>query len=157
MYRLRRTSPQMCLSFLFPCLLGLLQIGCTQLGTAAAGASAAASSGARLAPPKLMLFGGDGHKTYLGCLNCGEYATDSTFNEYGQSGSRLSSASIWNTYGDFGSAYSSYSVCNPYASDPPVIVDHEGNYYGRLTVNEYHAEIGGGRQYVAWLKQKVCA
>jgi hypothetical protein len=26
---------------------------------------------------KLMIFGGQDHKTYLGCLNCNGYATDS--------------------------------------------------------------------------------
>src|ERR1700751_63241 len=110
--------------------LNMLQTACTQMGAAAAGPAAASSSRPYVAPPKLMLFGGDGHKIYLGCLNCSEYATDSVFNEYGQSGSRYSSESIWNKYGDFGSAYSSFGVCNPYATDPPVIVDHEGNYYG---------------------------
>jgi len=110
----------------------------------------------RLAPAKLMLFGGTDHKTYLGCLNCSEYATDSIFNRFGPKGSEYSIESIWDKYGDFGSPYSEYSACNPYATDPPVIVDHEGNYYGRLTVNVYHAEIGGGRQYVGWLQKKVC-
>jgi hypothetical protein len=33
--------------------------------------------------PKLMLCGGQGHKTYLGCLNCGNYAADSISNSYG--------------------------------------------------------------------------
>ena len=62
----------------------------------------------------------------------------------------------WNKYSDFGSLYSTYSVCNAYATDPPVIVDHEGNYYGRLTLNQYHAEIASGRQYIAWLEHTVC-
>jgi hypothetical protein len=111
---------------------------------------------AGFAPAKLMLFGGVDHKTYLGCLNCSQYATDSVFNRFGSSGSQYSTDSIWNTYSDFGSPYSMYSACNQYATDPPVIVDHEGDYYGRLTINEYHSEIGAGRQYVNWLKQAVC-
>ncbi len=31
--------------------------------------------------PKLMIFGGTNHGTYLGCLNCSEYATDSVLNK----------------------------------------------------------------------------
>ena len=49
------------------------------------------------------------------------------------------------------------SACNPYATDPPVIVDSAGHYYGRLTLNQYHGEIGAGRNYVEWLKEKVCS
>lgn len=71
---------------------------------------------------KLMIFGGEGHKTYLGCLSCSEYATDSVFNQYGNYGSRYAIDSVWNHYSDFGSRYSNYGACNPYANDPPVIV-----------------------------------
>lgn len=98
-----------------------------------------------------MLFGGFDHKTYLGCLNCSQYATDSVFNEFGSFVSKFSGDSIWNTYSEFAFRYSIESPCNQYATDPPVIVDHEGNYYGRLTINEYHSEIVAGRQFVAWL------
>jgi hypothetical protein len=105
---------------------------------------------------KLMIFGGMDHRIYLGCLNCSQYAADSVFNEFGQAGSRYSSESIWNPYGDYGSAYSSYGVCNAYATDPPVIVDGGGKYYGRLTLNRYHAELGIGASYYAWLKESVC-
>src|ERR1017187_2674636 len=79
---------------------------------------------------KLMLFGGMGHRTYLGCLNCPKYADDSVFNPYGEHGSPYGSESIGNHYGDFGSAYSEYSACSPYASDPPVVVDGRGSFYG---------------------------
>jgi len=48
--------------------------------------------------------------------------------------------SIFNPYSQFGSRYSAYSACNPYATDPPVIVDENGNYYGRLTVNTYYGD-----------------
>ncbi len=87
-----------------------------------------------------MLFGGEGHRTYLGCLNCSRFDTDSVFNKYGEHGSRYSTPSIFNKYGEFGSRYSDTSVCNPYATDPPVIVDHNGQFYGRLTVNRYHPQ-----------------
>jgi hypothetical protein len=103
-----------------------------------------------------MVFGGVDHKTYLGCLSCSEYATDSIMNSYGTHGSAYSIESIWNHYSEFGSAYSMYGACNPYASDPPVIVDQGGNYYGRLTVNQYHPERGTGTKYLDWLTNSVC-
>ena len=59
------------------------------------------------------LFGGQDHKTYLGCLNCGQYASASVSNSYGDFGNAYSSSSIFNSYGEFGSAYSMYSACNP--------------------------------------------
>ncbi len=101
------------------------------------------------ASKKLMLFGGEGHKVYLGCLNCPRYDLDSISNEYGPHGSRYSEESIFNRYGDYGSRYSDASACHRYANDPPVIVDHVGNYYGRLTLNAYHPEIGIGRQLLS--------
>lgn len=86
---------------------------------------------------KLMLFGGEGRKTYLGCLNCSRYEHDSIFNPYGEHGSEYSGVSIFNSYSDHGSAYSDYGVCNPYAQNAPVVVDGNGNFYGRLTLNPY--------------------
>lgn len=120
-------------------LLGLLFFlgGCSAQQWGNVARAAAQGAAAAAAPPaKLMLFGGLNHQTYLGCLNCSEYATDSIFNSYGSKGSAYSGETIWNAFGQFGSAYSTYGACNPYASDPPVIVDSDGNYYGRLTLNE---------------------
>jgi hypothetical protein len=105
----------------------------------------------------MMIFGGPDHKTYLGCLTCSKYENDSILNRYGQHGSPYSGESIWNRYGEFGSRYSTYGACNPYATDPPVIVDSNGTYYGRLTLNLYHPEIGVGRRLHDWLAQTVCA
>jgi len=78
----------------------------------------------------MMLFGGPGNSTYLGCLSCNEYDSESVFNDYGTYGSAYSQSSIRNHYGKFGSKYSQYGACNPYASNPPVIVDASGNFYG---------------------------
>lgn len=102
--------------------------------------AAAGSQYQPAAPGKLMLFGGQDHKTYLGCLNCGQYAFDSVSNSYGNFGSTYSLSSIFNSYSEFGSAYSMYSACNPYASDPPVIVDQAGDFYGRLTMNTFNSQ-----------------
>lgn len=124
--------------------------------TIASGAAAGAAGASPQYSLKLMIFGGMDHKTYLGCLSCNEYASDSVFNSYGSNGSPYSSQSIWNHYSEFGSPYSTYGACNPYASDPPVIVDQNGNYYGRLTVNEYHPQRGAGAKYYDWLTETVC-
>lgn len=105
---------------------------------------------------KLMIFGGQDHKTYLGCLDCSEYAGDSVFNKYGSYGSQFSSDSIWNHYSDYGSKYSDWGACNSYANDPPVIVDQEGNFFGRLTLNQYHPQLGIGSKFYNWLDGSVC-
>jgi hypothetical protein len=105
---------------------------------------------------KLMLFGGAEHKTYLGCLSCPEYAADSVSNTIGQNGSSYSQTSVWNHFSQFGSAFSAYSVCNHHASDPPVIVDQDGAYSGRLTLNRFHPQIGSGTRLIPWLENAVC-
>lgn len=104
---------------------------------------------------KVMIFGGVGHKTYLGCLNCSRYDADSVENTYGEHGSRYSSTSIWNQFSEFGSEFSNESACSEYATDPPVIVDQYGNYYGRLTLNRYAPDLGAGGQLLGWLSA-VC-
>jgi hypothetical protein len=96
------------------------------------------SSGGGTRLVTLLLFGGDNHRAFLGCLTCGEYGVDSVFNEYGLHGSKYALESIWNEYGMYGSKYSAYSPWNPYASDPPIIVDPDGNAYGLLTVNKFN-------------------
>jgi hypothetical protein len=92
------------------------------------------------ATAKLMLFGGQDHQTYLGCLNSSEFASDSIFNEFGRNGSEFSSTSIWNQFGKYGSEFSTYSPWNEFALDPPVIVNQNGNFFGRFTVNKFHRQ-----------------
>jgi len=125
-------------------------------GAVISGAAAgAAGASAPQSFSKMMIFGGQDHKTYLGCLSCNEYASDSVYNSFGSNGSPYSAQSIWNHFSEYGSSYSMYSACNPYASDPPVIVNQNGAFYGRLTLNEYHAQRGAGANYYDWLN-KVC-
>src|SRR5713226_4729661 len=131
---IRRSAFLPLVGFLIITIVGCSPAARQRAGEIARGAAAgAAGASAPQYSTKLMIFGGLDHKTYLGCLSCNEYATDSVFNSYGSNGSPYSSESIWNQYSEFGSRYSTYSACNPYASDPPVIVDHDGAYYGRLT------------------------
>ena len=105
---------------------------------------------------KVLLFGGEDHRTFLGCLNCPPGAQDSVYTLGGVHGSRATAESVWNKAGEFGSVSSQYSACNPYASDPPVIVEEDGTYLGRLTLNRYHSQIGTGTRYYGWLHDSVC-
>lgn len=137
----------------FVASLGLAAAGCsaaTWQGVAQGLAQASAAQNAGELP-KLMLFGGLNHKTYLGCVNCSEFASDSIFNEYGLHGSEYATESVVNPYSQFGSPYSSYSACSPYASDPPVIVDGNGEFYGRLTMNHNHPQATRNESLVGWL------
>ena len=72
---------------------------------------------------------------YLGCLNCSNYDSESICNKYGTYGSKYNSDSIWNKYGTYGSKYNSDSPWNKYSSNGPKIVDRDGNYYGRFSIN----------------------
>lgn len=111
---------------------------------------------AKAASTKLMVFGGPGHDTYLGCLTCSANSSDSVLNEYSSYGNPYSSTSLFNSYSQFGSPYSDYSACNPMASDPPVVVDDDGTFYGRLTVNTYHPQALRSEETVTWLEHSVC-
>ncbi|MBK9271896.1 MAG: hypothetical protein IPM48_09875 [Saprospiraceae bacterium] len=88
----------------------------------------------------LHLYGGQNHDVYLGCLNCSNYDQNSIWNDYGKYGNNYNSNSIWNDYGTYGNEYNSNCPWNAYGSNPPVVVDKEGNFYGYFTVNEYKAK-----------------
>ena len=90
---------------------------------------------------ELLLYGGEDHDEFLGCLNCSEYDSDSICNEYGK-GSEYNSDSIFNEYGTYGSEYSSSSPWNEYTSSDsvPVLVDLSGNFYGYFTINRYRSK-----------------
>jgi len=95
----------------------------------------------------LLLFGGDDHKTFLGCLNCGRYDSSSVWNPYGQFGSPYNSESIWNRYGTWGSPYNPASPWNKYSLSAPVVVDNDGNFYGYFSANPYINK----RTKITWL------
>lgn len=83
----------------------------------------------------LLLFGGQNHNVFLGCLNCSKYDSGSVWNKFGDYGSKFSDKSIWNKFGTYGSKFSDESPWNRFGQTPPVIVDREGNFYGYFTVN----------------------
>lgn len=113
------------------------------------------ASGASSHTSKLMIYGGQSHKQFLGCLNCSEYDSNSVMNSYGNYGSSYSSTSINNSYSEYGSSYSQFSACNRYATTPPVIVDSQGNFYGYLTINQYKSQAIKDRNIVTWL-DSIC-
>ena len=88
----------------------------------------------------ILIYGGDNHDVYLGCLNCDKYESSSIWNKYGDNGSKYNSDCIWNKYGDYGGKYSDNSPFNKYASNPPVLVDSDGNFYGYFTTDKYFAK-----------------
>jgi hypothetical protein len=115
-----------------------------------------AAIGQAVVPPTQtvsLIFGGEDHKTYLGCLSCPKSAGDSVLTPGGVHGPP--NEGIWDKAG-FGSRGSQYIACSVYASDPPVIVDEDGTYLGRLSLNRNHSQIGIGLRYYDWLHDTVC-
>jgi hypothetical protein len=95
----------------------------------------------------LLLFGGDDHKTFLGCLNCVDTSSVSICNDVGEFGSDVASNSIWNDVGEFGSDVSAHSPWNDVSNDAPIIVDSDGNSYGYFSANSVHHD----RTRIPWL------
>ena len=85
----------------------------------------------------LLIFGGQNHDVFIGCLNCDKYDDSSIWNKYGSFGSKYEDKSIWNKYETYGSKYSDLSPWNKYSDTPPVIVDSDGGFYGYFTANKY--------------------
>lgn len=77
--------------------------------------------------------------TYLGCLTCSKYSSESVWNAYGQYGSKYNSKSIWNEYGPYGNKYNSQSPWNEYGTSAPVLIDENGRFTGHFTRNKYHS------------------
>jgi hypothetical protein len=115
-----------------------LKIGITLMRKAAwrALVAFAVTTSSAQADHPLYIFGGDGHKDFLGCLNCGETHPKSVWNEMSQFGFK-NNFGVWNPFGQYLNPFSSYSMCNEFASDPPVIVDDQGNAYGRMSLNQF--------------------
>lgn len=88
-------------------------------------------------PDELYLYGGRNQDVYLGCVTCGCYEAQSIWNSVGIYGSKNGAQSIWNEYGIYGSDYSSESAFNENATDPPVMKDAAGNFYGYLTLDRF--------------------
>ena len=83
----------------------------------------------------ILIFGGNNHKDFLGCLTCNEMSSNSVWNEMSQYGWK-NGFGKWNPFGPYKNPFSSTSACNEFSSDSPVLVDKTGAFYGRLTLNE---------------------
>ena len=97
---------------------------------------------------ELLLFGGEGGTTFLGCLNCSDTTATSVCNLNGEFGSGESLASIWNDLGDFGSEASDHSPWSDASANPPMILDRNGDPYGYFTRNKAHRS----RTRIPWLE-----
>ena len=95
----------------------------------------------------LLLFGGEKHDEFLGCLNCNSQSAISVCNEFGKYGSKYQSDSIWNEYGKYGSQYNALSPWDEYSSTAPIIVDKDGTSYGYFSANSFHHD----RTNIDWL------
>jgi hypothetical protein len=84
----------------------------------------------------VLIYGGSGHEQFLGCLSCSEYDANSVWNQFSQHGWQ-NPYGTWSTYAQYKNPYTAYSACNEYATDPPVLVDQNGTFYGRLSINLY--------------------
>jgi hypothetical protein len=101
--------------------------------------------------PALLLYGGNNHRVFLGCLNCGRFDVASVCNKCGTYGSRFSADSIWNGFGEYGSRFSVYSPWNRFSTEAPVVVDGQGNFYGYFTSNRYQPKRTDYPFFVAFL------
>ena len=104
------------------------------------------------AEQRLMIFGGADHDVYLGCLSCLPTAPDSVYNVIGKYGSEISPTSVLNHISRYGDPISPTSACNVLASEPPVLVDRTGKYYGELTMNELRTKRTTLKAALAWLR-----
>ena len=88
---------------------------------------------------ELILYGGQNHDEFLGCLVCNEFRSESVCNEFGQYGSEFGST-IWNEFSyTYGNEFSQSSPWNEFSlsNDVPVLVDKDGNFYGYFTINQF--------------------
>ena len=102
----------------------------------ASGAASDEASASADGECELLVFGGETHEVFLGCLSS-EQRPDSVFNLAGEHGSELSPTSIRNKFAPYGSNYDNTSACNPKAKRPPVVVSSGGKSLGLLTMNAW--------------------
>jgi hypothetical protein len=106
--------------------------------------SGAGSSHAQTTAPVVWIFGGADHKTFLGCLTCASSDDDSIFNPGGKFGhcgglafDNLYCHSLLSAFGGGGLVAEATSACGPGSTNPPVLVDPHGQYYGRFSIGTF--------------------
>lgn len=88
---------------------------------------------------ELYIYGGKNSKVFLGKLNASKFDSESIWNTYGNYGNKYNSNCIWNAYGEYGNSYNANCPFNKYGSNPPILLDKQGNFYGYFTANKYAA------------------
>jgi hypothetical protein len=86
---------------------------------------------------KVMIYGGENHDVYLGCITCTQFNGESIWNAEGIYGTKNNNLSIWSEFSEYGNEFSYLSPWNEYATKPPILVDENGGYYGYFTRNAY--------------------
>jgi hypothetical protein len=84
--------------------------------------------------PELLIYGGEGRRAFLGCLNCDKADPNSVWNDNSRY-SFKNGYSVWNRFRPFLRPHGAWSACNSWAKFPPVIVDRDNHSYGHFTVN----------------------
>ena len=84
----------------------------------------------------LYVYGGKGHKEFLGCINCEDTDPKSVWNNSSQYGFR-NIYGAWSRSSQYVDPSSDLSSCNQLATDPPIIKGEDGRTYGRLSLNEH--------------------
>jgi len=109
-------------------------------------------------PGSLLVYGGEHHNVFLGCLNCEPSDRDSIDNKNGDHGSPTGEYSIRNRRGKYGDKqFSDFSPCNLSAKYPPMITDRDGHQYGTLTINWRDPDFRQNAAINHWLTGEVCA
>ena len=126
------------------------------VGAIVVAAAAIANGCVAEAAGRLLIFGDENHKTFLGCLSCSSSETDSVHNTLGLYGYSGSAYSIFNSSGVYGSSMSWVSPCNETAPSPPALVDDDGKFYGYLTINASLSSAVRNPKTQEWLRFKVC-
>ncbi len=107
-------------------------------------------------PVELRVYGERDHDVFLGCLNCSEISQESMKNPISIYGAAISPKSLFNRLSLYRNSFSSQSACNKLATDPPVVVDAQGHYYGLLTLNPLNPKRTQYRAIAGWL-DALCA
>ncbi len=91
---------------------------------------------------EILIYGGQGHKQFLGCLICSELSSDSICNGFATFGNEFSSDGMFNEFSGFGNEFNSSSPWNEFSlsNSVPILVDRDANFYGYFTVNDSRSD-----------------
>jgi hypothetical protein len=77
---------------------------------------------------------------YLGCWTCNQFDSNSIHNSFSNYGNSFSSLSIRNAFSTYGNPFSPKSACNTLGNDAPNLFDGIGEYYGRISTNQFSTD-----------------